>query len=337
MKILMTGLDYKSSELSVREKFAVTKEKAKNVMKAYMDLPFVEGCVIIFTCNRTEVYISVSIEDCDQFNIAEFLCRTLDLEADEYIPHFTERDERETFFHLCRVAAGIDSQILGDDQIITQVRESLESSRENGFTDGYTEKIFGTAIKAAKEIKTNMTVRSTRAASAPYKAVEKIKSLAPITGKKAVVIGNGQMGRLTAELLLSESAHVTITLREYKKGVIQIPDGANTIGYSKKYDVIETANIVVSATTSPHYTLHYDDFIKLKNMPEIVIDLSVPRDVEPKIGELPGVNLFTIDDLGDEDSSLSEEKIILAEQIIKKNMQDYYKWRKYKESMRWSK
>ena len=331
MKILMTGLDYKSSELSVREKFAVTKEKSKNIMKAYMDLPFIEGCVIIFTCNRTEIYIS--IEDRSQFNIAEFLCRTLELDADKYIAHFTERNEQETFFHLCRVAAGIDSQILGDDQIITQVRESLESSREIGFTDGYIEKIFGTAIKTAKEIKTNIIVRSARIASAPYKAVEKIKSLSWVEGKKAVVIGNGQMGRLTAELLMSESAHVTLTLREYKKGVIQIPAGAKTIGYSKRYDAIENAHIVISATTSPHYTLRHADFIKIVNIPEFVIDLAVPRDVEPDIGELSGLSLFTIDDLGDENASLPEEKMILADQIIEKNMQNYYKWRKYKENI----
>ena len=332
MKILMTGLDYKSAELAVREKFAVTKERSKNIISAYMDLPFVKGCAIISTCNRTEIYIST--QDCRQFNIAEFLCGILELDAGKYIPYFTQRNEKETFSHLCRVAAGIDSQILGDDQIITQVRESLESSRANNFADSYIEKIFGTAIKAAKEIKTNIIVRSAHVASAPYKAVEKIKSIIPIAGQKAVVIGNGQMGRLTAELLLNERAHVTVTLREYKKGVVLVPDEAETIGYSKKYDVIETAQIVVSATTSPHYTLRYEDFIKLNNMPEIIVDLAVPRDIEPSIGELPGVSLFTIDDLGDENSSLPDDKMVLAEQIIEKNVQNYYKWRKNKEKIK---
>ena len=333
MKILMTGLDYRSSELSVREKFAVTKEKARDIIKAYMDLPSVKGCVVIFTCNRTEVYVSYIPTDKMDFDITEFLCETLGLDAGTYTPHFTKRGDTEALHHLCRVAAGMDSQILGDDQIITQVREALESSRENGFTDCYTEKMFGTAVKAAKEIKTNVVVRSPHVASAPYRAVEKIKSLIEIAGQKAVVIGNGQMGRLTAELLLKESAQVTVTLRTYKKGVVQVPEGAKTIAYSKKYDAIEHAKIVVSATTSPHYTLHYDDFAKLGNMPEIVIDLAVPRDIEPNIGGLPGVNLFTIDDLGDENPSLPEEKTILAEQIIENNIQDYYKWRSYKENI----
>ena len=330
MKIIMTGLDYKSAGLAVREKFAATKERAVNIMSAYMALPFVEGCAIISTCNRTEIYISA--QDCGQFNIAGFLCGIFELDAGKYRPYFTQRTEKETFAHLCRVASGIDSQILGDDQIITQVREALEASRANNCTDSYIEKIFGTAIKAAKEIKTSIIVRSAHVASAPYKAVEKIKSIIAIAGQRAVVIGNGQMGRLTAELLLKERAHVTVTLREYKKGVIVVPDGAETIGYSKKYDVIETAQIIVSATASPHYTLRYEDFVKLNNMPGIIVDLAVPRDIEPGIGEC--VRLFTIDDLGDEGASLPDDKMMLAEQIIAKNMQNYYKWREYKESIK---
>ncbi len=328
----MTGLDHKNSELFIREKFAVSKDTAKKVMSAFMELKYIEGCVIISTCNRTEVY--VSIHEQTPFNITEFLCRTIGLDAQQYRANFTERDEKETFLHLSSVGAGIDSQILGDDQIITQVREALELSREYGFTDSYIETMFRTAIKAAKEIKTKMIVRSASLASAPHKAVEKIKSLGFLDGKRAVVIGNGQMGKLASQLLLKESAHVTVTLREYKKGNIVIPLGADSISYGKRYEVIESADIVISATTSPHYTLHYDDFVNLNSKQKIIVDLSVPRDVEPLIGELPGINLFTIDDLGDKGNSLPSEKIELANQIIEQNMQNYYKWCEYKESIK---
>lgn len=330
MEIRMTGLDYKSAELAVREQFALGGEKAGEVMAAYMALPCINACAVIFTCNRTEVYIS--IEEGRAFDISGFLCRMLGRDAEQYTGRFTERNEAETFCHLCGVAAGIDSQLLGDDQIITQVREALEASRAAGFTDSYLETLFRTAIKAAKEIKTAVAVRASRSVSAPHKAVEKIKALGSVAGERAVVIGNGRMGRLAAELLLGEKARVTVTLREYKKGIVQIPGGADTIGYGSRYTAIDGAGIVVSATTSPHYTLRCEDFTGLNAMPRIVADLAVPRDVEPGIGEIPGVTLLTIDDLGDETAVLPPEIERAAGRIVEKNLSGYYKWRAYKEN-----
>lgn len=337
MRILMTGIDHRDSVLSVREKFAVSMERAKSVLAAYAELPYIGGCVLISTCNRTEVYISVlSIHKDIKFNITDFLCRNLGLDPDRYYPHFTERSETAAYFHLCKVASGMDSQILGDDQIITQVRESLELSRELGYTDCYLETMFRTAIKAAKQIKTDIVLRTPGTAAAPLKAVEKMKSLIEISGKKAVVIGNGKMGRLAAEILLKESVQVTVTLREYKDGTVQLAQGADTVLYSRRYESIEDADIVLSATSSPHYTLHYGDFIKLRSVPAVIADLAVPRDIEPEIGEITGVTLFTIDDLGEDVRTIPQEKMLAAGRIIENNLRQYYKWCEYKETQRLS-
>jgi glutamyl-tRNA reductase len=228
------------------------------------------------------------------------------------------------------VASGLDSQIVGDDQIITQAREALESSRGWGYTDSFVETMFRIAIQAAKAIKTRVILKTLGTDSVPAKAVEKLKKVCAPHGMAAVVIGNGQMGRLVASLLIKEGFDVTVTLREYKKGVIQIPENAQTINYSERYRAIERADIVVSATSSPHYTVHYDDMRRLPRLPGVIVDLAVPRDVEPSIGDIPGTTLLTIDDLSGDYRDLPDSSIRLIDEIISEHIGKFDRWRTYK-------
>jgi glutamyl-tRNA reductase len=164
--------------------------------------------------------------------------------------------------------------------------------------------------------------------------VEKIKTMCPaIVGQNAVVIGNGWMGRLVSQLLISENVNVTVTLREFKKGVIQVPDRADTVPYSERYKAIEKADIVISATTSPHFTLYHKDLIALAHLPGIIIDLAVPRDVEPSVREIPNVTLLTIDDISEESRALPPESILQIDTIISEHIDKFYHWLEYKKGL----
>jgi len=328
-KLIMTGLDHKGASLEVREQFALTKEKTRQVLAAIKESDIVSGCVIVSTCNRTELYASVL--DCDVFEPTKTLCNVLGKKFSDFKHFFTERIGELAMQHLCRVAAGLDSQIMGDAQIITQVREALELSREQNCTDSYTETMFRLAIQAAKAIKTNVVLKSQGADSVPGKAVDKLKMLCQsLAGKNAVVIGNGWMGRLVAELLISENANVTVTLRENKKAFMQIPSGANTINYNERYKAIEQADIVISATTSPHFTLCHKELASLTQLPSIIVDLAVPRDVEPSIKEIPSLALLTIDDISGESRVLPAESILIIDDIIGEHIKKYYHWFEFK-------
>ena len=327
----MIGLDYKISELPVREKFAITKASMERVLSAYTELKEVSGCTIISTCNRTEVYVSLE-SDCE-LQIPEILCGALGLDSEKYARYFVKRNDAEAIRHLCKVSAGMDSQILGDDQIITQVRESSELSRELGSNDSYLETLFNLAIKSAKIIKTQIVLRDPSRSSAPYKAVEKIKSVHSLVDQNVVVIGNGQMGRLVSDILIAEGANVTVTIREYKKGVIQVPKGANTIKYTCRYEAIAKASIVVSATTSPHHTLHYPELSQLDSVPKIIVDLAVPRDIDPDIQNITDVTILTIDDLAEEETFVDEAKVAQAENIIEEQIEKYYRWCGFKQKI----
>jgi len=326
LKLMMTGLDYKRSSLSVREKFAVTKAAAARLLAGFKNMG-VGGGVIISTCNRTEFY--ASIPDDGSLSMSEVLCAILDRNFFEYKSCFTERDGDRVMEHLCRVASGLDSLIIGDDQIITQVREALEFSREQKCTDSHIETMFNLSICAAKVIKTKVLANSLGTSSVPEKTVGKIKTMCNLTGRIALVIGNGRIGRLVAELLIREDMNVTLTLRSHKRGAVQIPDRADVINYDERYGMVEKSDIVISATASPHLTLLYNEVSALKKKPDIIIDLAVPRDVEPSIKNISGVTLLTIDDISGDARHLPPESVSMTESIVAEHVAKYNRWAKY--------
>jgi len=327
LKLVMTGLSHQNASLDIREKFAITKEKTKKILTSFKDKGVVSGCVIIGTCNRTEVYASIP-DDIDLL-FSPQLCDALGLDFSVYQHYLIARTGTDVMEHLCRIASGLDSQVMGDDQIITQVREALELSRGQKCTDSAIEKLFNLSIHAAKIIKTNVLSGFPGENSVPQKTVEKLKELIALSGKTALVIGSGRIGRLVAEMLIRENARVTITMRSHNKGVSPIPDKADAIHYDERYSAVEKADIVISATTSPHLTLLYKDMYALKKRPEIIVDLAVPRDVESSISGLPGVTLLTIDDISGEER-LSAQSIAMINSVIAEYIAKYNQWVEYR-------
>jgi len=328
LKLAMAGLDYKSANIVIREKFAVSKEKAASILTLITDGGVAKGCVIISTCNRTEVY--VSIPDTCTFPLSGKFCAAFGADFDEYKNYITERTGDGAIKHLFYTASGLDSQILGDNQIITQVREALEFSRGQNRADGYLETVFRLSIQAAKAVKTNVFTGLSASSSVPSKTVEKLKTMCSLAGKKALVIGNGKIGRLVAELLIRENVDLTVTLRKHRKSGFVAPPKARTVNYDDRYKIIENADIVISATTSPHTTVSFNAVSGMKRLPAIIIDLAVPRDIDPLIKNLNGVTLLGLDDITGGALLLAPEKISTAENIINEHIEKYRQWLAYK-------
>jgi glutamyl-tRNA reductase len=327
----MAGLDHKHAALEIREKFSITKEGSRRIAYAVKESGSAGGCVIVSTCNRTELYASVY--DHILFEPSRILCGAIGRDFDEFSHYMYEWRGRQAIGHLCRVASGADSQIVGDDQIITQVREALELSRSQNCADSYIETAFKLAVKAAKDIKTNVMAKSLGIDSIPGKTVEMLSSMYALAGMNAVVIGNGQTGRLVAERLIQKNVNVTVTLREYKKGVAQVPRRAAAIGYGDRYAAIGLADIVISATASPHFTIRRSELASLAKLPKTIVDLAVPRDVEPSAAGIPGLNLLTLDDISEEGRAIPPESLLMMEKIIDGYVEKYYKWLAYKNNI----
>lgn len=313
--------------LSLREKLSFTKQQTAEMVRRVRSFPHISGCVLISTCNRTELYLSCEKEE----DPGELLCRAAGTEYAPYRDAFVTLSGPEAVRHLMEVAAGLRSRIFGEDQIISQVRNAVALAREAGTTDPVLETLFCCAVSAGKEVRTKVKLNAlpTSAASMAVDLLE--KKLGDLKGKKALVIGNGEMGRLSASLLQQKGCAVSVTLRTYRHGQTIVPPGCGVVPYEDRFLRMEGCDILLSATTSPHYTVTMEQLNRLSAPPAVMVDLAIPRDIQPEAAQLDGVSLYNVDDLG----SRLENRTVPPEvaDILQAQMENFYRWLNYKDCM----
>lgn len=325
----MSYIDYNMASLEDREVFSATKTETQEIYSQLKANPEILGAVMIATCNRTELYLS--LEEDSKINPFDELCKTIGVDHEEYEQMNKTLEGDEAIFHLCKVASGAESQIWGEDQIISQVRDSIKTARDLKASDTILNVVFRTGVSAGKKVKTlvDFKVNDNSTAARAVTILKKRKDV-----KEVLVIGNGMIGRLVAELLVREGKSVTMTLRQYKNGENIIPHGVKTVNYSDRYAQIEKSDAVISATLSPHFTVTHEKISELSHVPEVFIDLAVPRDIDPETAKLESVSYYNIDDISKEErTSKQEEQLIQIEKIIDKYMDDFYKWYSFREKM----
>lgn len=326
MYIYMAGIDHEQASLDIRSAFSFSKEQTKRLYGKLLEIDHVRGCVIICTCNRMEAWFSLTEES--GFSCIETLCIFAGIDVEEYAPYFNERVQKEAVAHLFHMTAGLKSRIFGEDQIITQVGDALAFARCIQAADNVLEVLFRQAVTAAKRVKTE-TVLNVKDDSVIHVALHKLREEGmDIKGRSCLVIGNGMMGRLAAEVLVESGADVTVTLRRYHHKEVVVPEGCGKIEYAKRYDVIPTCDVIVSATTSPHFTI---DLEALKNVvlehETYVIDLAVPRDIDTRIREIPNIRLYDIDSFQiTPHTEQLKKNLSRAEEIMQEEQQCFFEW-----------
>ena len=321
----MTGLDWRKAPIDLRETLSFTRNQVIGLDRRIRDRDGVEGCVLLSTCNRTELYLSCGAGPLP--DPGRLLCAAAGVDYAPFAAAFVTRTGEGAARHLMEVAGGLRSQIWGEDQIVTQVKGAVETAREAETTDGVLETLFRDAAAAGKEIKTRVRFVGVPR-SAAWSAVERLSDvLGPLTGRKALVIGNGEMGRLAAELLHAAGCAVTITLRSYRHGETVVPAGCAVTPYEERYQAMEGMDLVLSATTSPHYTVTAWELAELAHPPKVLADLAIPRDIEPAVGGLPGFTLYNVDDLGVE---TSREIPPEAAGLVAKYLDRLWQWENYR-------
>lgn len=326
MAVWMVGVDHTRAELDVRGAFSFTKKKLQEAYEHFRSCPGISGNVILSTCNRMEWWLSVSEEA--SFSPADLLCGFLGLDRASYAPFLIERRGKEAVDHFFRLAAGLESRIVGEDQILTQVGEALLLSREAYAADHTLEVLFRQAVTAGKRVKTE-TDLSSKDSSVIHTALQMLEEKGfSVAGRKCMVIGNGMMGRLSATALMEKGADVTVTVRQYHRGVVDIPKGCRLIGYTERYSLLPSCELVVSATSSPNVTLRQRDLEALQVDHDIcLVDLAVPRDIEPGAGSLDHFTLYDIDAFHiDLQTDRFRQNIALAEAILEEEKAVFYNW-----------
>lgn len=306
MKLQMIGIDHSTAPMEVRERYAFTNAAARMVMQDLKNREGILGAVLLSTCNRMELYVSLTAEA--EPDLYGLICGFKGLAASAERTYFNEKRDMEAARHLFELACGLRSQILGEDQILTQVKDALSLAREEFATDNCIEVLFRQAVTTAKKVKSQVVMEKGNRSAANAAITQLHNSGEAFAGKRALVIGNGMMGRLTAQALMEEQAHVTVTVRQYRSGMVDIPAGAERINYGERYKALASCDYIFSATASPNLTITAEGLQGIDLEGKIFVDLAVPRDIDRAVGALPGVRLLDMDNIAAEQLSPAQKK-----------------------------
>lgn len=322
MALWMVGIDHEKADLSTRELFSFHKHSAIEAMLQMKATFHFSGVILLSTCNRTELYVSTDELEEELFSI---LCQMKNIDTKAYQQYKVERKGEEAIDHLFHLACGMKSRVFGEDQIITQIKTALFQAREIQTVDSYLEEVFQAAISTAKKVKSQVHLTAVQT-SIMEQVLQVLRNQGiALTGKRVLVIGNGEIGRLAAATMVQEKAYVTITVRNYKTKQVEIPAGCQWIDYKERYQTLGSYDIIISGTSSPHHTIKYEECYELleKNKTYVLFDLAVPRDISKRFSQVENVQLYNIDTLGGVcTTAQNNEAMAAALNIIKEQEQE---------------
>lgn len=287
------SISHKQAPLEVRRLFAFTTEERQQLLHQIRQTEGIEGAVLVSTCNRTEVYFSGKKEAVETLEhlLAEEKQTDIRMLRKYYRFYFGEKAMQHLFF----VMSGLDSMVLGEDEILGQMREAYKAACSEKCVDYYLNTVFQRALSCAKQIKTKTCLSKSSVSIATLSAGEILRFK---EGKKEVLLlgASGQMGSLIAKNLAGKKEiHIWATVRKHHP--LLPSEGIEEIAYEDRYEYLERADAVVSATASPHYTLTFEACERAlrTNRERLFLDIAVPNDMDPDIGTMPGVTLKNID------------------------------------------
>src|SRR2546425_12552451 len=330
MSIAVVGVNHRTAPLEVRERFAHAPRDVATSLERLRSAG-AGGGVLLSTCNRTEFYIAEPAEAVPEAVWAILTERLGDgREASAY--GYLQRD-REAVRHLYRVSAGLDSMILGESQIQGQVREAWEMSK--GQAGPVLHRLFQSALLVGARVRSE-TGLGTGAASAPSAAVAvAAKIFTQLAGRSALILGAGDMAELAATCLASEGVRVTLVAnRSYERAqAIAEALGARALTLDEAWEHFADADIVLTSTAAPHAVVTWDHVApavaRRQGRPLCILDLGMPRDVEPAVAQLENVFLYDIDDLQAVAAQAAAERrddIPAAERIVGEEVERFWAW-----------
>jgi glutamyl-tRNA reductase len=303
MHILVIGLNYKTAPVEVRERFAFREEDKEKAILQLRAANSIQECVIVGTCNRTEIYAVVDQLHTGRHYVKAFLSEWFDMEKESFVDYLYIRENDEAVRHLFRVICGLDSMVLGETQILGQIRTAFTLSQELKVTGTIFNTLFKQAITLAKRAHSETDIGK-NAVSVSYAAIELGKKIFGYFNDKTVVIlGAGKMGELTGKHLKANGVNNVIVLNRTYQRAKSLAEQFDGVAYTME-DLpvaLAKADIIISSTGADGYVVTKRDIQaisrKRNHRPLFMIDIAVPRDLDPQINQLDNVFLYDIDDL----------------------------------------
>lgn len=321
----IAGINYKKTDASIRGQFAINNDQYQSILQKAAAAG-VSELFVLSTCNRTEIY-GVANTPCTLVNL---LCSETAGNADTFKQLAYVKEGSCAVEHLFSVAAGLDSQILGDYEIVGQIKQAAKFSKERGFVGTFLERLLNFVLQSSKVVK-NQTSLSGGTVSVSFAAIQFLKEqVANITDKKILLLGTGKIGRNTCKNLVDylQTKNITLVNRTEDKAVELANElGLQAAAFEDAAQQIEDADIVIVATNAETPVITKADLVNSK--PKILIDLSIPNNIDPSARELAHITLVNVDELSKmNDATLQKRQaeVPRAKCIIAQHMNEFAAW-----------
>jgi len=333
MTLLAVGINYNTAPVSVRERLAFPADSLESSLKTLWSSQKINGAAILSTCNRTEFYCHT--EDTNPKTLIEWVADTKKISTKEFTPYLYSHTDSQSIRHMFRVACGLDSMVLGEPQILGQMKTAYQAAYEAGTLGKHLGKLFHHTFSAAKKVRTDTAIGSSPV-SVAFAAVQLSQQIFnSLSDQTALLIGAGETIELTARHLFQNNiGRIIIANRTYDKAhALASQFNGYAIDLSELPTHLAEADIVVSSTASQLPILgkgRVESAIKKrKHKPMFMVDLAVPRDIEAEVAQLSDVYLYTVDDLQntiDENMDSRRKAAEQAEEIIDTQVEHFLSW-----------
>jgi glutamyl-tRNA reductase len=315
MALALIGVNHKTAPIALREKVAIGRDELAEATRALASTPGVTECMIVSTCNRVEL---LAVVESPEVPVAGFLASYFGIDAQVLDPHLYAYHDKEAVSHLFRMAASLDSMVVGEPQILGQVKEAFAVAHAAGTVSSHLEHLLQSAFAAAKKVRSETGIGSNSVSIASVAVDLARKIFGSLQGRTVFLVGAGKMSEIAARHLVQQGAGAILVsnrtaerarrMAEEIAGVI-VPQ---VIDFEQLHEAASRADIVISSTGAPHPIFrreHGQTFLhKRRNRPMFFIDIAVPRDVDPEMNKLDGIFVYDIDDLQQVAATHMEER-----------------------------
>ena len=301
--LLVIGVSHKTAPVELRERVALPEGRAVSVLRELVSTEGIDEAVAISTCNRTELYMVVGDDVRAETTALGILARQADIRPTELVSHLYSLRNGDAARHLFRVTAGLDAMIVGEAEIQGQVKRAYELALVENTTSAFMNRLFREALAAGKRVRTETTLNSSSVSVSTVAVELAQETLGDLGGRRVVVIGAGETGELTARALTERGvSSVFVANRHYDRAIgLAQRFGGQAVRFESLPAELTRADIVVSGTGSPHHIVERAELESVMaardGRPLLMIDIAVPRDIEPGVRDIEGVFLQDIDDL----------------------------------------
>lgn len=330
MQVFMVGLSFKTAEVEIRERVAFPQKRLPKALKALCAKPAIHGAVILSTCNRMEIYVNTEDADAARSQIEEFISEYHNIKRSAFSRHLYQYEAVDAVWHLFEVVCSLDSMVLGEQQIIGQIRSAFKCSLESECSSMVLSRLFRQALEVGKHVRSRTSISESHVSVSTVAIDMAVEVFPDLAERTVLLIGSGEMSELAATYLAERGVHAFIvSSRTYAHAkTLAKKLGGNPWPFGHLDELIPKADIIVSATAAPHCVITPDMLQDIQKK-LLILDIALPRDVDPACGEFEGVQLVDLDDLNVRIARNQQQRqnaVVQARAIIEEEVQLFETW-----------